>query len=211
MSKAKRAKQPRNLYPDPIRRLPADHQAAARSLTNHEYCKSLKYKAQSLKTSWEGVHPDILDFHKAFQKELLQRGYPFYAFFFWRSHELQDELYRQGSTKARGGQSPHNYGCAVDEVHCYKFWDLTRKQWAVLGAIGKEVARRKGIKIVWGGDWKFYDPVHFQLADWKRYKADIDRLDIEVTTQNLTALRWYFSACDRAQREKKPLPDHPFE
>lgn len=33
-----------------------------------------------------------------------------------RSFELQDELYerRDGTTRAKGGESPHNYGCASD-------------------------------------------------------------------------------------------------
>lgn len=98
-----------------------------------------------------------------------------YPFYFVRTHDEQDRLYAKGVTKAKGGESPHNYGCAVDQVHYSRYWDLTKKEWAVIGLIGKEVARRRNIKIVWGGDWGFYDPAHWELRDWRHYRAAAKR------------------------------------
>ena len=72
-----------------------------------------------------------------------------------------------GTTKARAWESPHNYGLAVDIIHGTKAWDLTRKQWEIVGHMGKEVAAQLGVKVVWGGDWKFYDPAHWELANWR--------------------------------------------
>lgn len=68
----------------------------------------------------------------------------------------------------RPGRSPHQFGMAVDIAHLTRAWDLTAKEWAVIGLIGKEVARKRKIRIVWGGDFKsIYDPAHWELADWK--------------------------------------------
>lgn len=148
-------------------------------LTDFDTLKTTAYLKKVHKCSREGTHPLIIDFYKALQKELQKRGYPFYAFYFYRSDALQARLKAQGVTKAGPGQSPHNHGCAVDVVHATRFWDLTRKEWAIIGAIGKEVARRRKIKLVWGGDWKFYDPAHWELENWREYRwagAEHERL-----------------------------------
>ena len=44
---------------------------------------------------------------------------------------------------------------------------LSRKEWDVLGHIGEEVAAQRGLKLEWGGRWKFYDPAHWQVADFQ--------------------------------------------
>lgn len=110
-----------------------------------------------------------------------------------RTFKEQDDLYKQGRTRpgkkvtnARGGQSNHNYGLAVDvapvingsvsfDDHLYKFAD-----WA------------KEAGLDWGGLWtKFRDLPHLQIpgipkpsvllatyndgglqAVWKKYKAN---------------------------------------
>ena len=120
-----------------------------------------------MRASWEGSDPDLITFFKAFSKDLQARGMPFFAHCFVRSHALQDTLYANGVSKARAGQSPHNWGMAVDVVHYGRFWQLTRQEWAVVGLLGKEAARRRNIKVTWGGDWRFYDPAHWELSDWK--------------------------------------------
>nr|QXN72779.1 MAG: CwlK [Microvirus sp.] len=45
---------------------------------------------------------------------LARRG--IHVFETYRSHKDQDEAYRRRTSKARGGQSPHQYGMAVDFV-----------------------------------------------------------------------------------------------
>lgn len=84
----------------------------------------------------------------------------------YRSFEMQDGLYAQGRTKpgkkvtnAKGGQSMHNYGLALDFAfirngvltwHDLMPWDL----------IG-QLAKNEGLE--WGGDWKgFKDRPHIQ-------------------------------------------------
>ena len=92
-----------------------------------------------------------------------------------RTFAEQDALFnaKPQVTKARGGQSYHNYGLAIDIVLILdkdgdgKFetasWDVKsdfdgdgKSDWMEVVAIFK----RYGWE--WGGDWKFYDAPHFQ-------------------------------------------------
>lgn len=153
--------------PPPISRLPATHQAAAARLVDHTVCASMQFRRRQIRADSTGSDRLIVEFSQALQKDLVARGIPFFAHTYVRSNEEQERLFRTGVTKARSGQSPHNHGMAVDLVHYGRYWDLTQKEWAVIGLIGKEVARKRNIAITWGGDWKFYDPAHWELSDWK--------------------------------------------
>jgi peptidoglycan L-alanyl-D-glutamate endopeptidase CwlK len=97
-----------------------------------------------------------------------------------RTFAEQDALFAQGRTKpgaivtkAKGGQSYHNYGLAIDIVLLVDkdkngtfetaSWDLKtdfdgdgKSDWQEIVAIFK----RYGYE--WGGDWKFVDAPHFQ-------------------------------------------------
>jgi peptidoglycan L-alanyl-D-glutamate endopeptidase CwlK len=82
-----------------------------------------------------------------------------------RTYAEQDKLYSQGRsspgpivTKAKGGQSNHNFGLAFDigifgENGAYygEHPDYRR-----CGEIGEKLG------LEWGGDWKFVDEPHFQ-------------------------------------------------
>ena len=100
--------------------------------------------------------------------------------FTFRTFAEQDALFAQGRikpgaivTKAKGGQSYHNYGLAVDiallidkdgnGTHEATSWDTKtdfdgdlKSDWQEIVAIFK----RYGWE--WGGDWKFLDMPHFQ-------------------------------------------------
>lgn len=100
-----------------------------------------------------------------------------------RTFAEQDALYAQGRTKpgkkvtnAKGGQSIHNYGFAVDIVliidgktaswDTVKDWDDDRKSdWMEVVKVFKDNGWN------WGGDWKsFKDLPHFDkkgFGDWK--------------------------------------------
>lgn len=90
-----------------------------------------------------------------------------------RTFAEQNELFAQGRTKpgaivtrARGGQSWHNYGLAVDIVLLVggkASWDIKtdfdkdgRSDWMEV----VDIFKRYGWE--WGGDWKFFDAPHFQ-------------------------------------------------
>lgn len=72
----------------------------------------------------------------------------------------QDALYAKGNvTKARGGQSYHNYGLAIDVVEIKNGQAIWNCDWPKISAVGK----RFGFE--WGGDWKnFVDKPHFQMT-----------------------------------------------
>lgn len=141
---------------------------AAQTLKNREAVYDVGYLNRLVK-SRVGVHPQIWDFQTAFVKTARAMSVPIIPFELFRSPERQEQLFAQGRSKARAGKSPHNFGCAVDLVHFTRWWDLAQDEWELLGAIGKEIARKQGVKMVWGGEWKFYDPAHWEIADWREH------------------------------------------
>lgn len=87
----------------------------------------------------------------------------------YRDINSQDALYAQGRTvpgnivtNAKGGESFHNYKCAIDIVPLINGkpeWDGTHPVWAKLGELGKEAG------LEWAGDWKkFKEMAHFQYT-----------------------------------------------
>ena len=131
-----------------------------------------QFRRRRDKIDWdyENPHPDIRAFIDAFLDEMDARFIPFVISEIKRTGERQDQLYALGRSKAKSGQSPHQYSLAVDLISFTKGWDLTPAQWAVVGTIGKEAARRANVSVEWGGDWSFYDPAHWQIKDWKSWK-----------------------------------------
>jgi peptidoglycan L-alanyl-D-glutamate endopeptidase CwlK len=97
--------------------------------------------------------------------EMAARGHAVRMVEGYRSIERQNELYAQGRTtagavvtNAKGGQSFHNYGVAVDFVFRKEGYNASDTLWALLGKVGK----LQGFE--WGGDWQgFVDRPHFEL------------------------------------------------
>lgn len=147
------------------------HTDAAIDLIDEYAHKNINVVIDQSENEYMWVHPQIVEFWKAMHKECSARRIPIKAFEFLRTRERQDELHAQGRSNARAGQSPHQYGLAVDIISATKGWDLSKKQWDVIGSIGKEIARKRNIKLEWGGDWEFWDPAHWQIADWKNYRT----------------------------------------
>ena len=97
-----------------------------------------------------------------------------------RTFAEQDKLFAQGRTtkgskvtNARGGQSYHNYGLALDIVLLLdkdKNGLYETAVWDTKGDFDRD-GKADWIEVVnifkqygweWGGDWKFYDAPHFQ-------------------------------------------------
>jgi len=87
----------------------------------------------------------------------------------YRDNESQNALYAQGRTapgsivtNAKGGQSFHNFQCAVDVVPLVNGkpdWDGSHPIWAKLGELGKQAG------LEWAGEWKtFKELAHFQYT-----------------------------------------------
>ena len=94
----------------------------------------------------------------------------------YRSVEEQNRLYEQGRstpgnivTNAKGGQSYHNYGLALDVV---KMDENGQPIWT---AIDANIANNaKSVGFEWGGDWdSFPDYPHFQMT----FGQSLDDLD----------------------------------
>lgn len=120
----------------------------------------------------------IVKFARSFVKALQAHGVPARCTEVYRGKERQNALKAQGRSRASFGQSAHNYGMACDVIHADLGWDMNRVQWALFGIIGKEIARRQHLSLVWGGDWDFWDPAHWELADWRVSKEAKKRVDI---------------------------------
>lgn len=150
--------------------IPATYGEALRGLANPSRLLTQRYQEQQWRADRAGAHPDILEFERVFVRRMAKLGVPVFASEVIRTRKRQDELFALGNSRAKAGQSAHQYGCAVDIVHSVKGWALAPKEWALIGHVGKELIAQKGFAMeskAWGGDWSFYDPAHWQLTEWK--------------------------------------------
>ena len=87
----------------------------------------------------------------------------------YRDYESQDALYAQGRTtegrivaNAKGGESFHNYRCAIDVVPLVNGkadWDGSHPVWATIGELGEQAG------LEWAGKWvHFKEMAHFQYT-----------------------------------------------
>lgn len=161
--------------PSPPRSVPdTGYSQALAGIVDTEFIKSVKYGEQQYRADALGAHPVIIEFSTLLVRRMRAIGVPMFPHCIWRGADEQNALYEKGVSKARYPYSPHNKGCAVDAVHSTKAWDLTPRQWLIVGHVGKELAASKGWKLVWGGDWRAkptdvvgWDPAHWEVADWR--------------------------------------------
>lgn len=101
----------------------------------------------------------------------------------YRTPERQDELYAQGRTtpgrvvtNAKGNESAHNFGVAVDFIFKNGGYNAPEELWQTLGSVMKSQG------FTWGGDWKsFPDKPHgelllgYSLRDFQAGKVDYSK------------------------------------
>lgn len=125
----------------------------------------------------EDLHPTVKEKMEMLLDQTAMQGITVVITEGYRNLEAQNALYEQGRTNsgnivthARGGESYHNYGLAIDfalklpsgEI----IWDMNYDgnknggaDWAEVVAIAKELG------FEWGGDWKnFKDYPHLQMS-----------------------------------------------
>ncbi len=83
-----------------------------------------------------------------------------------RTFSESDNLYQQGRTKlgsivtkAKAGQSYHNYALAIDfclQINGKLVWDENNPNWMIV----VNCFKKRGFS--WGGEWKFKDYPHFE-------------------------------------------------
>jgi hypothetical protein len=137
------------------------------NLQHAPFLKSLKYKEQQVRAPREGARKEIVEFALGLIEEASRFGIPLFAHEYLRDEQRQNMLHQKGFSKARYGESAHNFGLAVDIIHGIQGWELDRVEWSIIGGIGSEVARKKKLSIQWGGEWSFYDPAHWELKNWR--------------------------------------------
>jgi len=102
----------------------------------------------------------------------------------YRDMESQNALYAQGRTRpgaivtnARGGESFHNYRCAIDVVPVVDGkcdWNGAHPVWHQIGQLGKEAG------LEWAGEWTtFKELAHFQYTGGKTLHELEDGATIE--------------------------------
>lgn len=123
-----------------------------------------------------GLHPAVAKKTNELIQRAANRGITMFITDDFRSNADQDELYAQGRTlngsivtNARGGESYHNYGLAVDfalkNSQGEAIWDMNydgngngKADWMEVVDLAKELG------FEWGGDWPgFKDYPHLQM------------------------------------------------
>jgi peptidoglycan L-alanyl-D-glutamate endopeptidase CwlK len=134
------------------------------------------------------AHPVFLTRLTSLLDEALSQGMAFWVIELYRSYARSDELFAQGRTKpgpivtrARAGQSAHNFGIAGDLVRDgYLDRAGLQPDWRPESYEPlRELAPKHG--LVWGGAWAFKDLPHVQLPGF-------------VTSDELSPLRRCFDS-----------------
>ena len=144
-----------------------------------------KLSTRSLNTM-VGVHPDLV---KVIKEAIATSPYDFMITQGLRTAKYQNTLYQQGRTKrglkvtnADGYTKKSNhqmkidgFGYAIDFVVMDKTkkdgfdWDTESKYEAVAKHI-LDTGHKLGIALEWGGEWKFKDYPHIQIAGADKVK-----------------------------------------
>lgn len=132
--------------------------------TNSEKCA----RCEHILSKYQ-VHPELLAFFYVFRAahpdaHISASG---------RGELEQNEHFEKKVSKAKWGQSPHNY----EPVMALDWFRLTQAGGASFDLPWfREVMNpmvKKFDKLVHGGDWKFKDWPHVELADWKNNKGKL--------------------------------------
>lgn len=130
-----------------------------------------KFGARSLENLSQ-AHPDI---QKVMHEAI--KHYDFTVICGYRGMKEQNAALKSGASKARFGQSPHNYkpSIAVDCVPYPLDWN-DHEEFKKMGAVIMDAAKCLGVRLRWGGDWDQnpktddgWDKPHFELHPWRNY------------------------------------------
>ncbi|UIB81378.1 hypothetical protein [Flyfo microvirus Tbat2_88] len=146
---------------------------ALEAMRNTAFLKTPRYQEQQVRANTIGADIRICEFADKLVRKAASLGIPLFPVDMVRTYDDQASAYARGVSRdsPADGLWPH-MGFAVDIIHgTMGYMDGPRipQGWSIIGHLGKEVANSMDIKISWGGDWKFYDPAHWEIADWKEH------------------------------------------
>lgn len=101
-----------------------------------------------------------------------------------RTPEAQNLAFKNGKSRAKAWQGPHNYYEACDIIHADLGWEASKDFWDTLQACVEIVEEKYDVQLIHGGrDWG-WDLAHVQSADWKKVKQRVgNRLPTLVERQ----------------------------
>jgi hypothetical protein len=129
---------------------------ALAAMRDPAYLRSRNWQEKQWVADREGVHPHLLEFERLLVKRMGRLGVPMHCVL--AVSMAGDEAL---------GDSPYLVGCAVAVVHAVRAWNLSSKQWALVGHVGEELAKQRGLHVLWGGQ---ADPARWEVDGW-RYVA----------------------------------------
>jgi peptidoglycan LD-endopeptidase CwlK len=81
-----------------------------------------------------------------------------------RGEKEQNEAFERGASKLKYPNSKHNINPSIAvDIAPYPIKWTDKKRFIELSKIMKRIAKEKNIELVWGGDWKMQDLVHFEI------------------------------------------------
>lgn len=126
------------------------------------------YLSYHERADWQFVKPQIQRFAGGLCLAARAVGIPLYCHTAYRTPDKQWEMVAKGVSRTKPPLAAHPQGCAVDIVHAVHHWNMSENEWAYIGRLGQDVARKLAIPIEWGGDWSDpWDPAHWELQNWR--------------------------------------------
>lgn len=89
-------------------------------------------------------------------------GYPVRFYQYYRGPQEQEAAYNRGASKARFGQSAHNFYLAVDYFFDKYGWDVPKEFWEYGDQLAKQFGLASGLA--------YGDANHIEMQGWKQWK-----------------------------------------
>lgn len=120
------------------------------------------------------VHPDVLEFEKAYVRRMRELQVPTYCNEMLRSLERCNALRVEGFHMLTDGIDPYVQGYACSIMHCLRKEHVIGRELDFMVQIGQEIAQRMALPMVWGGPENPYDMYRWEHAEWADIKKDME-------------------------------------
>lgn len=167
----------RAFLPDPLD--PGPTWNAPKTLMAPSHFKTASWLRQCERADWAHTDNRLAVWSSIFIHMALKRGIPLYVHCALRDEAAQTAVFKSRNSKVRYPNSAHNIGEAVDIVHGTLHWEMNKEEWRLLGVLGRLALDRLNaslkkdhkLQLTWGGSWSFYDPAHWEIADYSKRTA----------------------------------------